>query len=338
MNRKPHIFWFPLTQIVLAVTLVLWVGVATSAQKDPLASWNDGSPKKVIVNFVERTTKAGSPDFIPVDERIATFDNDGTLWSEQPMYFQFLFMLDQVKAAAPSHPEWKDNAVFKALAAKDQKALAEIGEKPLLEFLAVANSGMSVADYDSSVRVWLATARHPRFNRPYTDLVYKPMLDLLGYLRANGFKTFIVSGGSIEFMRPWVQQVYGIPPEQVVGTISDVKFEIQNGSPVLIREPKINFVDDGPGKPVGIYRSIGRRPVAAFGNSDGDQQMLEFTAAGPGRRLMLIVHHTDADREYAYDRTSSIGKLDKALDEALAKGWIVVDMKKDWRVIYPFEK
>jgi len=318
--------------------LVLWVAVATSAQKDPLASWNEGTSKKAIIDFVERTTKAGSSDFIPLDERIATFDNDGTLWSEQPMYFQFLFMLDQVKAAAPSHPEWKDNAVFKALAAKDQKALAEIGEKPLLEFLAVANSGMSVADYDSSVRVWLATARHPRFNRPYTDLVYKPMLDLLGYLRANGFKTFIVSGGSIEFMRPWVQQVYGIPPEQVVGTISDVKFEVQNGAPVLIREPKISFVDDGPGKPVGIYRSIGRRPVAAFGNSDGDQQMLEFTAAGPGKRLMLIVHHTDADREYAYDRTSSIGKLDKALDEALAKGWIVVDMKKDWRVIYPFEK
>ena len=318
--------------------LVLWVAVATSAQKDPLASWNEGTSKKAIIDFVERTTKAGSSDFIPLDERIATFDNDGTLWSEQPMYFQFLFMLDQVKAAAPSHPEWKDNAVFKALAAKDQKALAEIGEKPLLEFLAVANSGMSVADYDSSVRVWLATASHPRFNRPYTDLVYKPMLDLLGYLRANGFKTFIVSGGSIEFMRPWVQQVYGIPPEQVVGTISDVKFEVQNGAPVLIREPKISFVDDGPGKPVGIYRSIGRRPVAAFGNSDGDQQMLEFTAAGPGKRLMLIVHHTDADREYAYDRTSSIGKLDKALDEALAKGWIVVDMKKDWRVIYPFEK
>ena len=318
--------------------LVLWVAVATSAQKDPLASWNEGTSKKAIIDFVERTTKAGSSDFIPLDERIATFDNDGTLWSEQPMYFQFLFMLDQVKAAAPSHPEWKDNAVFKALAAKDQKALAEIGEKPLLEFLAVANSGMSVADYDSSVRVWLATARHPRFNRPYTDLVYKPMLDLLGYLRANGFKTFIVSGGSIEFMRPWVQQVYGIPPEQVVGTISDVKFEVQNGAPVLIREPKISFVDDGPGKPVGIYRSIGRRPVAAFGNSDGDQQMLEFTAAGPGKRLMLIVHHTDADREYAYDRTSSVGKLDKALDEALAKGWIVVDMKKDWRVIYPFEK
>jgi len=338
MNRKPHIFWLPLTQTVLAVILVLWVAVATSAQKDPLASWNNGSPKKAIIDFVERTTKAGSSDFIPLEERIATFDNDGTLWSEQPMYFQFLFMLDQVKAAAPGHPEWKDNAVFKALAAKDQKALAEIGEKPLLEFLAVANSGMSVADYDSSVRVWLATASHPRFNRPYTDLVYKPMLDLLGYLRANGFKTFIVSGGSIEFMRPWVQQVYGIPPEQVVGTISDVKFEMQNGAPVLIREPKINFVDDGPGKPVGIYRSIGRRPVAAFGNSDGDQQMLEFTAAGPGKRLMLIVHHTDADREYAYDRTSSIGKLDKALDEALAKGWIVVDMKKDWRVIYPFEK
>jgi len=318
--------------------LVLWVAVATSAQKDPLASWNEGTSKKAIIDFVERTTKAGSSDFIPLDERIATFDNDGTLWSEQPMYFQFLFMLDQVKAAEPSHPEWKDNAVFKALAAKDQKALAEIGEKPLLEFLAVANSGMSVADYDSSVRVWLATARHPRFNRPYTDLVYKPMQDLLSYLRANGFKTFIVSGGSIEFMRPWVQQVYGIPPEQVVGTISDVKFELQNGAPVLIREPKINFVDDGPGKPVGIYRSIGRRPVAAFGNSDGDQQMLEFTAAGPGKRLMLIVHHTDADREYAYDRTSSIGKLDKALDEALAKRWIVVDMKKDWRVIYPFEK
>jgi hypothetical protein len=247
-------------------------------------------------------------------------------------------MLDQLKAAAPDHPEWKDNAAFKALAAKDQKALAQMGQKPILELLAVANSGMSVGDYDKRVRDWLATARHPRFNRPYTDLVFKPMLDLLAYLRANGFKTFIVSGGSIEFMRPWVQQVYGIPPEQVVGTISDVKFEMQNGAPVLIREPKISFVDDGPGKPVGIYRSIGRRPVAAFGNSDGDQQMLQFTAAGTGRRLMLIVHHTDADREYAYDRTSSIGKLDKALDEALAKGWVVVDMKKDWKVIYPFEK
>jgi len=323
---------------VALIAAVLFAAAWVRAQSDPLASWNDGEPKKAIIDFVERTTKAGSPDFVPVEDRVATFDNDGTLWSEQPMYFQFLFMMDQLKEAAPSHPEWKDNAAFKALAAKDQAALAAMGQKPVLELLAVANSGMTVGDYDKRVREWLASARHPRFDMPYTDLVFKPMQELLVYLRANGFKTYIVSGGSIEFMRPWVQQVYGIPPEQVVGTISDVKFDVQNGAPVLVREPKISFVDDGPGKPVGIYRSIGRRPVAAFGNSDGDLQMLQFTAAGAGRRLMLLVHHTDAEREYAYDRKSFIGKLDKALDEAIAKGWIVVDMKKDWKVIYPFQK
>ena len=248
------------------------------------------------------------------------FDNDGTLWSEQPLYFQFVFMLDQVKAAAPKHPEWKNNAGVQGAGRAGPAALAKIGHKPVLELLAVANTGMTVEAYDQTIRDWLKTARHPRFKRPYTDLVYKPMQELLAYLRENGFKTFIVSGGSIEFMRPWAEKAYGIPPEQVVGTISQVKFELKDGKPVLTRLPKIDFVDDGPGKPLGIYRAIGRRPIAAFGNSDGDLQMLQFTAAGEGPRFMLLVHHTDAEREYAYDRQSRIGKLDKALDEANAKG------------------
>jgi hypothetical protein len=246
-------------------------------------------------------------------------------------------MLDQVKAAAPKHPEWKSNAAFNALVAHDEKALAAMGQKPVLELLAVANSGMTVEAYERTIRDWLATARHPRFDRPYTDVVYAPMQELLTYLRANGFKTFIVSGGGIEFMRPWVEKAYGIPPEQVVGSIAEVKFELKDGVPTLTRLPKVAFVDDGPGKPVGIYRNIGRRPIAAFGNSDGDQQMLEATAGGPGKRLMLLVHHDDAEREYAYDRESKIGKLDKAWDEAKAKGWVVVSMKSDWKRIFGFE-
>jgi phosphoglycolate phosphatase-like HAD superfamily hydrolase len=317
------------------VLLYAWSAIAWT---QALPSWNEGETKARIVTFVQAVTDKKSKEYVPPVERIAVFDNDGTLWSEQPLYFQFVFMLEQLKAAAPKHPEWKDNAAFKALAAHDHKALAEMGQKPVLELLAVANSGMTVGDYDKTIRDWLAKARHPKFKRPYTDLVYKPMQELLAYLRANGFKTFIVSGGSVEFMRPWAEKAYGIPAEQIIGSQQEVKFEMKDGKPVLTREPKLAFIDDGPGKPVGIYRHIGRRPIAAFGNSDGDLQMLQFTAAGPGQRLMLLVHHNDAEREYAYDRASHIGKLDKALDEARANNWIVVSMKSDWKKIFAFEK
>jgi phosphoserine phosphatase len=305
--------------------------------EDPLPSWNDGTSKAAIVSFVAAVTRDGGPDWVAPPERIAVFDNDGTLWCEQPQYSQLVFMLDQVKAAAPKHPEWKSNAAFNALVAHDEKALGAMGQKPVLELLAVANSGMTVEAYERTIRDWLATARHPRFDRPYTDVVYAPMQELLTYLRANGFKTFIVSGGGIEFMRPWVEKAYGIPPEQVVGSIAEVKFELKDGVPTLTRLPKVAFVDDGPGKPVGIYRNIGRRPIAAFGNSDGDLEMLQATAAGPGRRLALLIHHDDAEREYAYDRESKIGKLDRAWDEAKAKGWVVVSMKQDWKRIFGFE-
>jgi phosphoglycolate phosphatase-like HAD superfamily hydrolase len=318
------------------IGLTAWL-FAAACWAQPLPSWNEGAAKARILAFVQAVTDQAGSDFVAPADRVAVFDNDGTLWSEQPLYFQFLFMLEQVKAAAPKHPEWKDDPAFKALMARDHAALAKMGHKPLIQLLAQANSGMSVEAYDKTIRGWLETARHPRFKRPYTDLVYAPMQELLGYLRENGFKTYIVSGGSIEFMRPWAEKAYGIPPEQVVGSISQVKFEMKEGKPVLMRMPKIDFVDDGPGKPVGIYRVIGRRPLAAFGNSDGDLQMLQFTAAGSGARLMLIVHHTDAEREWAYDRKSRIGRLDKALDEANARGWTVVDMKRDWKRIYSFE-
>lgn len=324
------------TCLSLAVRGLLFVlALEPLRAADPLPSWNDTAPKRAIVAFVEKVTGEGSPDFVPKAERIATFDNDGTLWSEQPMYFQFLFMLEQVKAAAPNHPEWQENPAFKALVANDHQALAALGHKPILELLAVANSGMTTEAYDRTIRDWLAKARHPKTGRLYTEMIYQPMVELLAYLRENGFKTFIVSGGSIEFMRPWTQAAYGIPPEQVVGTISDVKFEMEEGKPVLRRLPKISFVDDGPGKPAGIYRAIGHRPIAAFGNSDGDQQMLEWTTAGSGVRFALIVHHDDAAREWAYDRESKIGTLNKAWDEAAAKGWTVVSMKDDWVTIFP---
>jgi phosphoglycolate phosphatase-like HAD superfamily hydrolase len=310
---------------------------AQSPASDPLPSWNDGVVKRAIAKFVGDVTQQGSPTFVAPAERIATFDNDGTLWAEQPVYFQILFMIDQVKAAAPQHPEWKEDPVFKALIAHDHRALAEFGHRPILELLAIANSGMTAEDYDKTIRDWLAKSRHPRFDRPYTQLVYKPMQELLAYLRANGFKTYIVSGGSVEFMRPWTLEAYGIPPEQIIGSQQEVKLETKDGKPVLVRHPKIAFIDDGPGKPVGIYRGIGQRPIAAFGNSDGDLQMLQWTTAGDGARFALIVHHTDAEREYAYDRTSHVGKLDKALDEALAKGWAIVDMKRDWKQVFPTE-
>jgi phosphoglycolate phosphatase-like HAD superfamily hydrolase len=323
---------------LLAVALGAMAGGRAFAQGDPLPSWNDGPVKKSITDFVARVTTRGGADFVPPAERIATFDNDGTLWCEQPYYFQVAFAIDQVKAMAPQHPEWKTQQPFKGLLEKDMKAIASSGEKGLLQIMAATHTGMTTEVFSKSVLDWLATARHPRFNRPYDSLVYQPMLELLAYLRANGFKTFVVSGGGIEFMRPWMEKVYGIPPEQVVGSSGVVKFQMAaNGKPELLKEAKVEFVDDGPGKPVGINRFIGRRPIFAFGNSDGDLQMLQWTMAGPGARFAGIVHHTDEVREYAYDRQSKIGKLDKALDAAKAGGWTVMDMKRDWKEVFPTE-
>jgi phosphoglycolate phosphatase-like HAD superfamily hydrolase len=326
-------------RFVLAVLSVsLLPATAAFAQTDPLPSWNDGAIKKSITDFVARLTTQGGADFVPAPERIATFDNDGTLWTEQPYYFQLAFALDRIKAMAPQHPEWKDKQPFKALLEGDKKALAAAGKDGLLQIVAATHAGMTVEDFTRAVINWTETARHPRFNRLYTELVYQPMLELLAYLRANGFKTFIVSGGGVEFMRPWTERVYGIAPEQVVGSSGVVKYQIgSNGRPELFKLAKIEFVDDGPGKPVGINRFIGRRPIFAFGNSDGDLEMLQWTMAGDGSRFAGLVHHTDAEREYAYDRDSKVGKLDKALDEATAKGWAVVDMKKDWKKVFAFE-
>ena len=324
---------------LLATVLSGTAGQSASAQSDSLPSWNDGSAKTAIVDFVTRVTTSGGPDFVPPAERIATFDNDGTLWTEQPVYFQLAFAFDQIKLLAPKHPEWKTKQPFKALLEKDMKAFAATGEKGLLQIMAATHTGMTTEEFSKSVLAWAESARHPRFNRPYTELVFQPMLELLAYLRANGFKTFIVSGGGVEFMRPWVEKVYGIPPEQVVGSSGVVKFQMgPDSKPVLVKLPKTEFVDDGPGKPVGINRFIGRRPILAFGNSDGDLEMLQWTAAGAGARFMGIVHHTDAEREYAYDRTSHIGKLDRAWDEATKRGWTVGDMKRDWKTIYPPQK
>jgi phosphoglycolate phosphatase-like HAD superfamily hydrolase len=317
--------------------VVLLVGAWAAAAEPRLPSWNDGPARQAIVRFVRDVTDEDSKDFVQARDRVAVFDNDGTLWCEQPVYFQAAFLLDQFKAAAPAHPEWKDKPAFAALSSGDKDAIAAVGLRPVMELLAAANSGMTVAEYRQSIRSWLATARHPRFKRPYIELVYRPMQELLAYLREHGFKTYIVSGGGIEFMRGFAEDAYGIPPEQVVGSISEVKFEIRDGAPVLVRGPKMEFVDDGPGKPVGIYRVIGRQPLAAFGNSDGDLQMLQFTAAGEGRRLALLVHHDDTEREYAYDRASHIGRLDKALDEARANDWVIVSMKDDWKQIFPRE-
>jgi hypothetical protein len=323
-------------EIILSFVMGLGI-LAGAATAEPLASWTDGPAKQAIVQFVRAVTDKGSPDYVPAEQRIATFDNDGTLWCEQPMYFQGVFAFDRVKTMSPKHPEWKERQPFKALLENDMKALAASGEKGAMEIMMTAHAGMTTEEFEKIVNEWLATAKHPRFNRPFTDLVYQPMLELLAYLRENGFTTYIVSGGGVEFMRPWTEKVYGIPPEQVVGSSIKLKFEMRDGKPVLMRLPEIDFIDDGPGKPVGIQKFIGRRPLAAFGNSDGDHPMLQWTAAGEGLRFMLLVRHTDGDREWAYDRQSPIGRLDKALDEAQAKGWTVVDMKKDWKKIFPFQ-
>ncbi|WGR69612.1 MULTISPECIES: HAD family hydrolase [unclassified Bradyrhizobium] len=322
--------------LVSTATLSLSNHVAV-AQDDPLPSWSEGQPKRSIVDFVSAVTREGSPDFVPAPERIATFDNDGTLWCEQPMYVQLAFALDRVKALAGKHPEWRKKQPFKAVLDNDIAALAKSGEKGLVELVMATHAGMTTAEFEKIASDWIATARHPKFGRLYTELVYQPMLELLAYLRANGFKTFIVSGGGIEFMRPWSEKVYGIPPEQVVGSSIKTKFEIDGGHPALMRLPAIDLVDDGPGKPVGINSHIGRRPIAAFGNSDGDFQMLQWTTGQGGRRFGLIVHHTDAEREYSYDRKSSFGRLDKALDAAAANKWTVVSMKDDWKRIFSFQ-
>jgi phosphoglycolate phosphatase-like HAD superfamily hydrolase len=324
--------------LLFAGGIVAFSCTGTLAQTDPLPSWNDGEVKKSITDFVARVTAQSGADFVAVPERIAVFDNDGTLWTEQPYYFQFAFALDRVKAMAPQHPEWKTRQPFQALLEGDKKALAAAGKDGLIQILTVTHTGMTTEAFSKTVLEWTQTARHPRFNRPYTELVYQPMLELLAYLRANGFKTFIVSGGGVEFMRPWTERVYGIPPEQVVGSSGEVKFQTSpDGKPELMKLPKVEFVDDGPGKPVGINRFIGRRPIFAFGNSDGDLAMLQWTMAGKGLRFAGLVHHTDATREYAYDRESNVGKLDQALDEALVKGWTVVDMKSDWKAVFAFE-
>jgi len=304
---------------------------------NPLPSWNDGSAKQSIINFVNEVTDENNPNFVKPADRIATFDNDGTLWSEQRYYFQLFFAIDRVKALAPEHPEWKTEQPFKAVLENDMETLISFGEHGLIQLVAATHSGMTTEEFEQIVNDWINIAKHPRFNRPFNELVYQPMLEVLNYLRANGFKTFIVSGGGIEFMRPWVNDVYGIPSEQVVGSLGKVKFEMRDGKPVLIKLPGIDFIDDKEGKPIAIHRFIGKRPIAAFGNSDGDLQMLQWTAAGDGARFMMYVHHTDAEREWAYDRDSHIGRLDKGLDEAIEKGWTVIDMKNDWKVIYPFE-
>jgi phosphoserine phosphatase len=326
-----------LVRFIFAATLTLFARMALA--EDALPSWNEGASKSAIVEFVSRVTQQGGPDFVPPARRIATFDNDGTLWSEQPGPVQLAFALDRVKALSPQHLEWKDKQPFKAALKGDMKALAEAGERGLLELIMATHAGMTTDEFTRIVTDWLAIARHPRFNRPYTELAYQPMLELLAYLSANGFKTFIVSGGGIEFMRPWTERVYSIPPEQVVGSSIKTKFEMRDGRPILFRLPELNFNDDKAGKPVAINEYIGRRPIAAFGNSDGDLEMLQWTTLGGGGvRFGLIVHHTDAEREYAYDRNVTLGRLDKALDAATVDKWTVVDMKRDWKIIFPFEK
>jgi phosphoserine phosphatase len=322
----------------LLVSLGVVVSCATAPQAragDPLPSWNDGPARQAILRFVGEVTKQGGPSYVPPSERIATFDNDGTLWVEQPVYTQLAFAIDRVKALAPEHPEWQTTQPFQAILAGDLKTALASGEKGLLELVMATHTGMTADEFTAIVADWIGKSRHPKLGRPYTECVYQPQLELLQYLRDNGFETFIVSGGGIEFMRPWTERVYGVPPEQVVGSSVVTEFQIRDGKPVLVRQPKVNFIDDKAGKPVAIYQHIGRRPILAFGNSDGDLEMIQYTTGGDGPRLGLLVHHTDADREYAYDRDSHVGTLDKALDMAPAQGWIVVDVKRDWKVVFP---
>ncbi len=323
----------------LAITVALSASLLAAAAlaADPLPSWNDTGPKKAILAFVERTTTPDSSGFVALPARVAVFDNDGNLWAEQPAYFQLLFAIDRVKALAPQHPEWKAKEPFASLLKGDLQGVAASGEAGIGQLLAATHAGMTTDEFSRTVSDWLATARHPKTGRPYTEMVYQPMLELLAYLRANGFKTYIVSGGGIEFMRPWTERVYGIPPEEVVGSTGGLAFEMKDGVPLLRKLPTLVLNDDKEGKPVGIQRHIGRRPVFASGNSDGDLAMLQWTCLADGARFCLYLHHTDAEREWAYDRESHIGRLDKGLDEAARRGWTVIDMKQDWNRVFPFQ-
>jgi len=332
-----------LARLVLGpATLALLAGSAphsggAGASPDPLPSWNEGPAKASILAFVAGVTDPAGPGYVEEAERIAVFDNDGTLWAEQPLYFQLLFALDRVRALAGQHPEWREEQPFKAVLEDDREALGRLSEHDILEMVMASHTGLTVDEFAREVEDWLSEARHPLLDRPFTGMVYQPMLELLAYLRASGFKTFIVSGGGIDFMRAFSEEVYGIPPEQVVGSSGVTELEFRDGVPVLVKRPGIEFVDDKEGKPVGINRFIGRRPIAAFGNSDGDLQMLQYTAAGDGARFMALVHHDDGTREWAYDRESSIGRLDQALNEAGQRGWTVISMANDWNRIFPFQ-
>ena len=304
---------------------------------DPLPSWNEGNTKNAIINYVKEATTEGSENFIPVSERVAVFDNDGNLWSEQPAYFQLFFAMDRIHALAPEHPEWKTTQPYQSVLENDMKTLMSHGEHGLIQIVMATHGGNTVTEFEQIVKDWLATAKHPRFNRPYTDLVYQPMLELINYLKSSDFKTFIVSGGGIEFMRPWVEGVYGISKDQVIGSSIKTKYDYNDGNPVIRRLPELNFIDDKEGKPEGINQYIGRKPVFASGNSDGDLQMLRWADSNTYPSFELYLHHTDSVREWAYDRKSSVGRLDKGLDEAKEEGWTVIDMEKDWKVVYPFE-
>jgi hypothetical protein len=321
---------------VVPVAASVLLSLAPPLAAQPLVSWNDGPAKTAIVRFVTDVTTRGTERYVDPDDRIAVFDNDGTLWPEQPIPFQLVFALDRVKALAPQHPEWKDREPYKSLLEGDLRSALAGGEKTVAELMAVTHSGMTTEEFAAQVRAWITTARHPRFGRLYTELAYRPMLELLSYLRDSGFRTYIVSGGGIDFMRAWARDVYGVPPERVIGSQGKLAFEMRGDVPVLVKLPQIDLLDDAAGKPVGIHKHIGRRPIAAFGNSDGDLQMLQWATAGPGPRFALIVHHTDGEREWAYDRAPPL-VLDKALDAAEAKGWTVVDMKRDWKRVYAFE-
>jgi phosphoserine phosphatase len=318
----------------VVLSLLFLSATAASQAANPVPSWNEGIAKGSILAFVERVTREGGVDFVPVEERVAVFDNDGTLWSEQPLYFQLTFAVDRVRALAPQHPEWASQQPFQAVLEGDHETLASSGMEGLMQLILETHAGMSGDEFGAIVKQWVKNARHPRFERPYTELVYQPMLELLEYLRSNGFKVYIVSGGGLAFMRAFAEEVYGVPPEQVVGSTIATRFELREGVPVIVRLPKIDFIDDKEVKPVAIHKFIGRRPLAAFGNSDGDLQMLQYTAGREEPSFGLIVHHTDAEREWAYDRDSHIGRLDKALKEGRSRGWTIVDMKKDWKTIY----
>ena len=320
---------------VLGITALWFSHSLAQALEDPLPSWSEGDTKKAIIDFVTAVTTEGGSDHVPPEERIATFDNDGCLWSEKPAYFQLLFAVDRVKALAADHPEWTTTQPFQAVLEDDREALLASGEKGLAQLVMASHAGLTAEEFDSAVAEWLKTARHSRFDRPYHELVFQPMLELLAYLRANEFKTFIVSGGGIDFLRVFAEDVYGIPPEQVVGSSIKAGYEVRDGKPVIVKLPELNFIDDKEGKPVGIHQHIGRRPIFAAGNSDGDFQMLEWTTSGEGPRFGLLVHHTDEEREWAYDRESAIGKLVRGLDEGPERGWFFADMKRDWKTIYP---